>query len=67
MNKTEEIFNYIRDNFNLDRVPASTLVWNIIEYLVDEVQDAEDRADFAGDLLDGLGLEEDELEALFKV
>lgn len=61
----EEIFNYIRDNFNLDHISAGTLVWNIISFIVDEVQNVDDRVSFAEDLLDGLGLEDDELKSLF--
>lgn len=61
----EEIFNYIRDNFNLDFIAAGTLVWNIISLLVDEVQNVDDRVSFARDLLDGLALEDEELKNLF--
>lgn len=60
----EEIFNYIRDNFNLDYTSAGMLVWNIISFIVDEVQNVDDRVSFASDLLDGLGLEDEELTSL---
>lgn len=61
----DEIFCYIRDNFNLDDMAASTLVWNIVSLLVDEVQNKDDRISFAEDLLDGLGLNDKELAQLF--
>lgn len=66
MNKTEEIFNYIRDNFNMDDSSALSLVWNIVSILVNEVENVDDRISFAADLLDGLGLRESEIKALFK-
>lgn len=62
---TEEIYNYIRDNFSLDDMCAGTLVWNIVQFIVSEVQNVDDRISFAGDLLDGLGLTDEELKSLF--
>lgn len=61
----DEIFCYIRDNFNLDYMSASTLVWNIVSLIVDEVGNKDDRISFASDLLEGLGLEDEELTQLF--
>lgn len=61
----EEIYNYIKDNFDLDLVCAGMFVWNIVALIVDEVQNVDDRISFAGDLLDGLGLTDEELKNLF--
>lgn len=57
----EKFWEYIRDNFNLD-IDGGRMVRNIIDWVWEQSMDKEDTVKSLMCLLDGIGIEEEEIE-----
>lgn len=57
----EKFWEYIRDNFNLD-TDGGRMVRNIIDWVWEQSMDKEDTVKSLMCLLDGIGIEEEEIE-----
>ena len=63
MSKKEELFNYIRDNFTVDN-DGLKIIWNVLDWVLLQSMDTEDTIEAIMCLLDGIGLEREEIERI---
>ena len=61
-----KLLNYIFENFTLERSAATHLVTNIVSWVAMQSMDEEDTVMTLICLLDGLGLEDSEIEKFVK-